>query len=96
MPKNYLDIAANGNLVKKSIEEICHVISQNPTENNGKYFQLIYDSENEYTNELDRVSIVLSAITPPEQETTIPEVLGEQGQLLTNNGEKWIAPSEIS
>lgn len=91
--KNYLDIAASGELVKKSIEEICHVISQNPEENNGKYLQLIYDSENEYTNELDRVFFVLSSVE--QEEVNIPEIEGELGQLIINNGEKWISPSEI-
>lgn len=91
--KNYLDIAASGELVKKSIEEICHVISQNPEKNNGKYLQLIYDSENEYTNELDRVFIALSTVE--QEEVNIPEIEGELGQLIINNGEKWISPSEI-
>ena len=81
MSKNYLDIAANGNLVKKSIEELCFAISQNPEENSGKYFRLRYDTENEHTNELDRVSIVLEAIKPE-----MPKINGELGQILINDG----------
>ena len=90
MSKNYLDIAANGNLVKKSIEELCFAISQNPEENSGKYFRLRYDTENEHTNELDRVSIVLEAIKPE-----MPKINGKLGQILINDGNNWITPSEI-
>lgn len=90
MSKNYLDIAANGNLVKKSIEELCYAISQNPEENSGKYFKLRYDTDNEHTNELDRVSIVLETIKPE-----MPKINGELGQVLINDGNNWISPSEI-
>lgn len=90
MSKNYLDIAANGNLVKKSIEELCYAISQNPEENSGKYFKLRYDTDNEHTNELDRVSIVLETI-----DSNLPKINGELGQILINDGNNWISPSEI-
>lgn len=88
--KNYLDIAASGELVKKSIEEICHVISQNPEENSGKYFKLKYDTENEHTNELDRVSIVLETI-----DSDLPKINGNLGQLIMSDGNGWAKTSNL-
>lgn len=88
--KNYLDIAASGELVKKSIEEICHAISQNPEENSGKYFKLKYDTENEHTNELDRVSIVLETI-----DSDLPKINGNLGQLIMSDGNGWAKTSNL-
>lgn len=88
--KNYLDIAASGELVKKSIEEICHAISQNPEENSGKYFKLKYDTDNEHTNELDRVSIVLETI-----DSDLPKINGNLGQLIMSDGNGWVKTSNL-
>ena len=89
MNNNYLDIEANGNVVKKSIEEICHNISQNVLENNGKFFKLKVDTENTYEDELDAVSIVLEN---PEEKQKIEE---ERGKILVANGFNWTTSSEL-
>lgn len=103
MAKNYLDIEASGELVKKSIEEICYIISQNGEESNGKYFQFYYDTETAHEDPLDAVSIKLVDIEIPEfpeipdipEIPEIPGINGERGQLLISNGEEWVENSNI-
>ena len=93
--KNYLDIEATAAQVKKGIEEVVNVLTNNVRDNNNKFLSLELDEDglpDDPTDDdlLSRVSLVLKTI-----ETEKPTIESQLNELLIGDGNGWAKTEDI-
>lgn len=88
--KNYLDIAATAEQVKKSIEEVVEALTSDILENNNKVFTLEVDTENlTEDNFLDSVGIKLKTVR------AIAPIEVSLGEMPIGDGYNWLKKSYL-
>lgn len=93
--KNYLDIEATAAQVKKGIEEVVGILTDNVRENNNKFLSLELDENNlpdDPTDDdfLSRVSLVLKTI-----EIENPTIESQLNEILLGDGDDWAKTEDL-
>jgi len=93
--ENYLNIEATAAQIKKGIEEVVNVLTDNVRDNNNKFLSLELDENglpDDPTDDelLNRVKLVLKTIEGSEQKT----IDAEWNEILVGDGQGWAAGTD--